>query len=154
MRSVLRLLASGLVLSFLFVASAYSQGSQTGGITGVVTDQGGALVKGATVDVISATTGRSERTVTVGEDGSFTASLLPPGTYTLEVTANNFKKASVAGVKVNITETTRQDVSLEVGKIQETVNVEAAPSLINPSSAQTGQAIDSQTLNTLPLASR
>lgn len=153
MRSVLRLLASGLVLSFLFVASAYSQGSQTGGITGVVTDQGGALVKGATVDVISASTGRSERTVTVGEDGSFTATLLPPGTYTLEVTANNFKKASVAGVKVNITETTRQDISLEVGKIQETVNVEAAPSLINPSSAQTGQAIDSQTLNTLPLAS-
>jgi hypothetical protein len=44
-------------------------------------------------------------------------------------------------------------VSLEVGKIQETVNVEAAPSLINPSSAQTGQAIDAQTLNTLPLAS-
>jgi hypothetical protein len=153
MRSVLRLLASGLVLSFLFVASAYSQGSQTGAITGVVTDQGGALVKGATVDVISSTTGRSVRTVTVGEDGSFTASLLPPGSYTLEVTANNFKKAAVAGVKVNITETTRQDVSLEVGKIQETVNVEAAPSLINPSSAQTGQAIDSQTLQTLPLAS-
>ncbi|MGH9929850.1 MAG: TonB-dependent receptor domain-containing protein, partial [Pyrinomonadaceae bacterium] len=71
----------------------------------------------------------------------------------LEVTANNFKKAVVAGVKVNITETARQDVSLEVGKIQEIVNVEAAPSLINPSSAQTGQAIDAQTLNTLPLAS-
>ena len=153
MRSVLRLLASGLVLSVLFVASAYSQGAQTGGITGVVTDQGGALVKGATVDVISATTGRAERTVNVGDDGSFTASLLPPGSYTLEVTAPNFKKAVIAGVKVNITETTRQDVSLEVGKIQETVNVEAAPSLINPSSAQTGQAIDSQTLNTLPLAS-
>ena len=43
MRSVLRLLASGLILSFLFVASVYSQGTQTGGITGVVTDQGGAL---------------------------------------------------------------------------------------------------------------
>ena len=153
MRSVLRLLASGLVLSFLFVASAYSQSTLTGGITGVVTDQGGALVKGATVEVISDTNGRSIRTVTVGEDGAFTATLLPPGTYTLEVTANNFKKAVVAGVKVNITETTRQDVGLEVGKIQETVNVEAAPSLINPSSAQTGQAIDAQTLNTLPLAS-
>ncbi|HEV7681484.1 MAG TPA: carboxypeptidase-like regulatory domain-containing protein [Pyrinomonadaceae bacterium] len=153
MRSVLRLLASGFVLSFLFVASVYSQGTQTGGITGVVTDQGGALVKGATVEVISETTGRSVRTVTAGEDGSFTATLLPPGSYNLEVTAANFKKAVVNGVKVNITETTRQDVNLEVGKIQETVNVEAAPSLINPSSAQTGQALDSQTLNTLPLAS-
>ena len=153
MRSVLRLLASGLVLSFLFVGSAYSQGAQTGGISGDVTDQSGALVKGATVDVISADTGRSVRTVTVGEDGSFTASLLPPGTYNVEVTASNFKKAVVSGVKVNITETTHLDIKLEVGKIQETVNVEAAPSLINPSSAQTGQAIDAQTLNTLPLAS-
>ena len=153
MRSVLRLLASGLVLSFLLLGSVYSQSTQTGGITGVVTDQGGSLVKGATVDVISETTGRSVRTVTVGEDASFTATLLPPGSYRIEVTANNFKKAVVGGVKVNITETTRQDVSLEVGKIQETVNVEASPSLINPSSAQTGQALDSQTLNTLPLAS-
>lgn len=153
MRSVLRLLASGLILSFLFVASAYSQGAQTGGITGVVTDQGGALVKGATVDVISETTGRSVRSVTAGDDGGFTATLLPPGMYRLEVTAANFKKAVVAGVQVRITETTRQDVSLEVGRIQETVNVEAAPSLINPSSAQTGQALDSQTLNILPLAS-
>src|SRR5882672_1900065 len=153
MRSGLRLLASGLILSFLFVASAYSQGTQTGGITGVVTDQGGAIVKGATVDVISEATGRSVRNVTVEDDGSFTATLLPPGNYRLEVTSANFKKAVVAGVKVNITETTRQDVSLEVGRIQETVNVEAAPSLINPSSAQTGQSLDSQTLNTLPLAS-
>ena len=153
MRSVLRMLASGLVLSFLFVASVYSQGSQTGAITGDVTDQSGALVKGATVDVISSDTGRSVRTVTVGEDGSFTASLLPPGTYNIEVTANNFKKGVVSGVKVNITETTHLDVKLEVGKIQETVTVEAAPSLINPSSAQMGQAIDAQTLNTLPLAS-
>src|SRR5438874_5241292 len=153
MRGVLRLLASGLILSFLFVASAYSQGTQTGGITGVVTDQGGAVVKGAAVEVISEDTGRSVRSVTAGEDGAFTATLLPPGSYRLEVTAATFKKAVVAGVKVNITETTRQDVSLEVGRIQETVNVEAAPSLINPSSAQTGQALDAQTLNTLPLAS-
>ena len=153
MRSVLRLLASGLILSFCLVGSVYSQSTQTGGITGSVSDQSGAYVKGATVDVISETTGRSVRTVTVGDDGAFTATLLPPGLYRLEVTANNFKKAVVAGVKVNITETTRQDVSLEAGKIQEVVNVEAAQSLINPSSAQTGQALDSQTLQTLPLAS-
>jgi len=153
MRSVLRLLASGLILSFLLVAGVYSQSTQTGGITGVVTDQGGSLINGATVEVISETTGRSVRTVVVGEDGSFTATLLPPGGYRLEVTAKNFKKAVVAGVKVNITETTRQDVSLEAGRIEETVNVDASPSLINPSSAQTGQALDSQTLNTLPLAS-
>jgi hypothetical protein len=153
MRSLLRLLASGLILSSLFVVSAYPQAIQTGGITGVVTDQGAALVKGASVDVISESTGKSVRTVTTGDDGGFTANLLPPGNYRLEVTARNFKKAVVAGAQVRITETTRQDVSLEAGRIEETVNVEATPTLINTANATTGQPIDAQTLRTLPLAS-
>ena len=153
MRSVLRLLASGLILSFLFVASAYSQGSQTGGITGVVTDQKGALVKGAAVDIISELTGQSVRTASTDDEGRFGASLLPPGTYRLQVTATNFKKGVVSGVPVRITETARQDVVLEPGRIEETVNVEATPSLINTESAITGQSLEGQTIRSLPLAS-
>ncbi len=153
MRSVLRLLASGLILSFLFVASAYSQGSQTGGITGVVTDQRGALVKGATVDIISELTGQSVRTATTDDEGRFGASLLPPGTYRLQVTATNFKKAVVSGVSVRITETVRQDVALETGRIEETVNVQATPTLINTESAITGQPLEGETIRSLPLAS-
>jgi hypothetical protein len=153
MRSVLRLLASGLILSFLFVASAYPQGSQTGGITGVVTDQTGALVKGATVDIVSELTGQSTRAVTTDDEGRFGASLLPPGAYRLQVTATNFKKGVVSGVSVRITETVRQDVVLEPGRIEESVNVEATPSLINPESAITGQSLEGQTIRSLPLAS-
>src|SRR2546426_2227365 len=152
MRSVLRLLVSGLLVG-LFCVIASAQAIQTGGITGVVTDKNGGLVTGATVDVISEATGKSVRMPTTGGDGGFAVTLLPPGTYRLEISAPNFKKAVVAGVEVRITETTRQDVSLEPGNIQETVNVEATATLINPSSATTGQALDGQTLRTLPLAS-
>src|SRR2546427_4088326 len=137
MRSVLRVLASGLLVG-LFVVIAAGQAIQTGGINGVVTDKSGALVAGATVDVISEATGRSVRTVTTGDDGGFSLTLLPPGSYRLEVSAANFKKEIVAGVKVETTQTTRQAISLEPGRIEETVNVEATPSLINPSSATTG----------------
>ena len=153
MRSVLRLLASVLVLGFLFVGSAYSQGTQTGGLTGVVTDQGGALVRGATIEVIDESTGKSVRTITTADDGGYATALLPPGKYRLEITATNFKKAVVQGVAIRITETTRQDVTLEAGRIEETVNVETTPSLINPASAVTGQSVDAQTLQRLPLAS-
>ena len=153
MRSVLRLLASGFILSFLLVAQVYSQGAQTGGITGVVSDPSTALVKGATVDIISEATGTSVRNITAGDDGTYSATLLPPGQYRLEVTAANFKKAVVSGVQVRIQETTRQDVVLEVGNVNESVNVEATQSLINPTSAVTGQSLDSRTLQTLPLAS-
>src|SRR5436190_825144 len=153
MRSLLRLLASGLVLTLLFVAAAYSQAIQTGGITGVVSDQSSGLIKSATVEIVSERRGTSVRSLTTGDDGAFSVSLLPPGNYRIEVSAQNFKKAVVAGVQVRITENTRQDVSLQAGRIEETVNVEATPSLINPSSAQTGQAVDAQTLRQLPLAS-
>ncbi len=152
MRSVVRLLASGLLV-VLFVVVVSGQAIQTGGITGIVTDKSGALVTGATVDVISEGTGKSVRTMTTGDDGGFSVTLLSPGTYRLEISATNFKKAVVAGVHVNITETTRQDVSLEAGNISETVNVEATPTLINPTSAVTGQPLEGQTLRTLPLAS-
>src|SRR3989475_11066243 len=153
MRRVFRLLTSVFILSFLLVAAAYSQGTQTGGITGVVTDQGGALVKGATVEIISETTGNSVRRIVTGDEGSYNINLLQPGAYRVEVTAPNFKKAVIADVQVRITESTRQDISLTAGRIEEVVNVEATPSLINTTSATTGQAVDSQTLQNLPLAS-
>src|SRR5712692_631750 len=153
MRSVSRFFASGFVLVFVFAAVAFSQASQTGGITGVVTDQSNAIVRGATVDIFDVGTGKSVRTVTTDDEGHFGASLLPPGAYRLEVTAANFKKAVVSGVKVEISGTVRQDVTLEAGKIEETVNVEATPTLINTENSQTGQALDAQTLRTLPLAS-
>jgi hypothetical protein len=153
MRSVLRFLASGLLTSLLFATVAFSQGSQTGGITGVVTDPQGAVVPGATVNVISDSTGKTERTITTGADGSYAATLLPPGTYHLEITASNFKQSNISGVQVRINETTRQDLTLAVGNVQERVEITATPSLINAVSPAMGQAINAQTLQTLPLAS-
>jgi Carboxypeptidase regulatory-like domain/TonB dependent receptor-like, beta-barrel len=152
MRSLFRFLTT-LVVTFVFAGVAYSQAIQTGGITGVVTDQTDSLVKGATIEVIARSTGNTVRSVITEDDGRFTANLLPPGLYRLEITAPNFKKAIVDGVQVTITETTRQDIRLEAGRIEETVNVSATPTLINPENATTGQALDSQTLATLPLAS-
>lgn len=152
MRCPLRL-ASAALLSLMCAICVFAQASQTGGITGVVTDSGGALVSGATVDVISESTGKSERTATTAGDGGYSITLLKPGHYRLEISAPNFKKAVVAAVQVRIGESTRQDVTLEAGRIEETVNVEASTSLINPSSAVTGQPLGAETLRTLPLAS-
>jgi hypothetical protein len=131
----------------------FAQASQTGGITGVVTDPGGALVQGATIDLVNESTGKSERTATTGGDGGYSFTLLKPGSYRLEITAQNFKKAVITAVPVRIGESTRQDVALEAGRIEETVNVEASATLINPSSAVTGQPLTAEQLRELPLAS-
>src|SRR5215467_6500737 len=152
MRSALRL-ASAAIFSLLCAISVFAQASQTGGITGVVSDPSGALVSGATVDIINEGTGKSVRTATTAGDGGYSITLLPPGAYRIEITAPNFKKAVVSAVQVRIGESSRQDVTLEAGRIEETVNVEAGTSLINPSSAVTGQPLGAETLRTLPLAS-
>src|SRR5690349_18474819 len=152
MRSALRFLSAA-ILGLLYTASVFAQASQTGGVTGVVSDSKGALVSGATVDVINESTGKSERTATTAGDGGYSITLLKPGAYRLEITAWNFKKAVVVDVQVRIGEIARQDVALEAGRIEETVNVEATTSLINPSSAVTGQPLGAETLRTLPLAS-
>src|SRR5882672_5648812 len=98
MRSVLRFLSSGLVVG-LFMAVVSGQAIQTGGITGVVTDKSGALVPGATVNVISEGTGQTARSTTTGDDGGFSVNLLTPGSYRVEISAANFKKAVVADVR-------------------------------------------------------
>lgn len=152
MRSALRL-ASAAILSLLCAICVFAQASQTGGITGVVSDASGALISGANVDVVNDSTGKSERTATTAGDGGFSITLLTPGSYHLEITAPNFKKAVVSAVQVRIGEITRQDITLEAGRIEETVNVEAGTSLINPSSAVTGQPLGAETLRQLPLAS-
>jgi hypothetical protein len=105
------------------------------------------------VEVTNLSTGKTERSATTAGDGGYSFTLLSPGSYRLEITAPNFKKAIVSPVGVRIGETTRQDVTLEAGRIEETVNVEASASLINPSSAVTGQPLGSETLRQLPLAS-
>jgi len=152
MKYAFRFLASGLLL-FLLVASSLAQGIQTGAIAGVVMDKNGAVVAGANVDAINEKTGKSERSMTTGDDGGYNLTLLPPGTYRVEVIATNFKKAVINGVVARITETTRQDVTLETGNVEERVEVQATPTLINSESAVTGQGLEGQTIRTLPLPS-
>jgi hypothetical protein len=79
--SPLRLIACGLAILVFSAVSAWGQSATTGALTVVVKDPGGAVIVGANVSVDNgAGTTRAGQT---GADGSFTFTLLPPGTYTL-----------------------------------------------------------------------
>src|SRR5690349_9453348 len=97
-----------LVLSLFLTGIAFSQGVQSGAISGSVTDPSGAVIGEATVTVVNDATKNVERKVTTTGDGLFSATLLPPGGYTVTVTKSGFKTFSQK-VQVLLTETTRVD---------------------------------------------
>src|SRR5262245_53847777 len=114
-----------LLLSLMMLASvAFGQGSQSGAIAGAVTDPSGAVISGATVTVTNTATNHVERTVVTTGDGLFSATLLPPGEYSISVKAGGFKSLTQK-VSVQLNQTTRADAILQVGAATETVEVSA-----------------------------
>src|SRR5438045_9791549 len=103
--------ASKLCLAALAVLALlgqmFAQGGATGAITGTVEDPSGAVVSGAEVRIVNRDTGVLTRTVKADANGSFTAPLLPAGTYTVAVKSPGFQEATFSGIPVRVTETTR-----------------------------------------------
>src|SRR4029077_17085755 len=71
----------------------------SGDITGILTDQSGAAVPGATVTVTNVTTNR-QRVLSTTSDGAYTAASLPPGEYRLETSLSGFTSIRRDGVRV------------------------------------------------------
>jgi hypothetical protein len=143
-----------LAFLLLFVSWApalFAQGAATGAISGTVQDQSGGLVAGAQVTVASEATGEVVRELTTDSTGSFTATLLPVGSYSVRVSASGFAATKFTGVQVRLTETTRMTAALRVSQAAEIVTVSAQVTTINTANAATGQALDSTTVSTLPL---
>jgi hypothetical protein len=152
--SITSKLAVLLLLSLCFGSLAFAQGGATGAIGGVVQDASGAVIANAKVSVKSEATGEVLRQVTTDTSGLFTASLLPVGSYTVEVNAAGFPDTKFPGVVVSITETTRMTAVLKVSTVKEVVEVQSQVEQVNTTDATTGQSLGAQTITDLPLATR
>ena len=141
---------SRVFLLLLLAGTAFSQSAQSGAIAGSVKDPSGAVVASATITVTNNATKNVERTLVSSRDGLFSATLLPPGDYTVNIQAPGFKPFS-GEVEVSLNQTARLDAQLQVGAASETVEVTTNSVLVNTESAVTGTPIDSQTMQALPL---
>jgi hypothetical protein len=136
------------------IAQAIAQGGATGAITGVVQDSSGAFIANAEVRITNQGTKVLERTVKTGPDGSFTATLLPVGTYTVSIQSAGFARSDFSDTVVRVTETTRMTAKLIPQAVQEHIEVQAQVQAIDTADATTGQALDSGTIRALPLATQ
>src|SRR5215813_13962477 len=130
-----------LALAVMLVAATAAMAQDTTGATlrGVVKDQKGALVPGATLTLTSTGTGDSRQTKS-GDSGSFVFTAVAPGSYTLKTEADGFKTSEQANLRLAPSENRSLDVALEVGIKTEVINVNAED--LVPIKTDTGERSD------------
>src|SRR6201996_749744 len=153
--SMNRILASGFLLLLLISKPTFIFGQAVGGgsIQGTVTDGTGSAVGGATVEAVQTESGL-QRTVTSGADGGYNIPSLPVGPYTLKVTANGFSTYDQSGIVIQVGNELRIDVKLQVGGVSQTVQVQAAASMVQTEDQSISQVVDRQRTVDLPLNGR
>ena len=154
MSSSLQKLVGITAIALMLISQASAQGGATGAITGTVQDTTGAIIANAEVQITNQDTKLLERTVKTGADGSFTAPLLPVGTYTVTIHSAGFAQADFPNIAVRVTETTRLIAKLSPQAVQQKIEVQAEVQTVDTTDATTGQAIDTGTVRALPLATQ
>lgn len=139
----------------LTLLSASTLGAQvtTGTILGTVRDHTGAVVAGAVVVVTETNKGTSQNYQT-DEMGGYNAPFLVPGTYSVSVEQQGFKKEVRTGIVVQVDQKARIDFTLSVGAVTETISVVGAAPLIKSDSSELGEVITEQSIREMPLNGR
>lgn len=124
--------------------------SDRGTITGTISDPAGAVVANAPVQIRNIETGAIYK-VGSSATGNYTLSQLPAGQYEISVTVPGFKKYVRQGITVEVAQTYRVDVKLEVGSNTESVTVTEAAPLLKTESGELSHTVSSQTIDSLPV---
>jgi hypothetical protein len=138
-----------LVLSFLLVTAAFAQTSETGAITGKVSQAGTAL-PGVTIEVRSPNL-QGVRTDVTDAQGNFRFTLLPPGNYSLTSSLSGFNVVKQQNIAVGIGRTVTLDVTMSPAAAETIVVTGAAP-VVDVTSNTSGANVTAETMRTLPIA--
>jgi Carboxypeptidase regulatory-like domain len=124
-----------------------------GTVTGVVSDQSGAMMTQAEVTLVDTEKGFTF-TAKSDDKGRYLFRAVPPGVYNMSVKATGFKDQARSGIKVDVSQNVGVDVTMPIlGKIV-TMTVSTAAPLLGTEDATTGQVVDRKLINDLPLLDR
>ena len=138
-------------LSGILVLPVFGQG--TSSIRGVVADEQGGVLPGATVIATHVATGTFRETVT-GGGGQYLLPSLPPGGHSLTVTMPGFRQLITENITLQVGETGTVDLALQIGALEESITVSGESPLVDLTSAQVGGNVASEELRDLPSSSR
>src|SRR5262245_8874018 len=141
-----------LIAAFLSASSSlWAQSATTGALRGTVVDPTGAVVPGVTVTLVNATTGQMQTTMTDAK-GLYGFSLLSPGTYDVDFSAQGFKTSRALSVVINVSEAPDFDAELEAGESEERIPCRCQ--LSETATSSSGTLVDSKTITAVPLTTR
>jgi hypothetical protein len=127
--------------------------STFGSVAGSVTDASGAAVADAQVTLTNLGTAE-KRVQPTGGDGLYLFPNLLPGQYSIEIEKAGFKKYSRPAVTVQVNQSSHIDAALELGNVNQVVEVTAETPLLQPETSSLGTVVGTRTANELPLNGR
>ena len=140
------------VMAVLAVSRLHAQAS-TATIVGTVTDQSGAQIPGATIQVRNIGTGASQNVLT-DEQGRYRVPNLNIGNYEMEATLTGFQTVVRRGITLTVGSEPVIDFSLQVGQAQETITVDTQVSQVETRATAVGSLVESTQMRELPLNGR
>ncbi len=151
-RRYMLILPAWLLSIFMGTLAAFGQ-EITGSIAGIIRDQSGAVIAGATVTLVNTNTNVVVRTVKTDTGGEYTAPLLPIGTYSVTADAPGFAKAAKE-IVVDVNDRLTMNFSLKVGATTTEVTVEAVGAQVDQQSATAAGLVTGTQIRELSLNSR
>ncbi len=144
------LVCFSLFLTALCARSVHAQAIHEGKLTGTVTQEDGAVLPGATVDIAGPQLLGGKRSAVTSGDGTYLFLNVPKGVYVITTGLAGFKTIVRDNVEVSADATSTVNVVLPVGAVTETVTVSAETPLIDEKTSTTDSRIDHAMLEKLP----
>lgn len=142
-----------LVSTLLLAISAAIAQTSTSEVNGTITDPTGAATAGAVVKLVNQET-KIEIQTTTNNDGYYRFVNVKPGKYTVITEVTGFKRTITAPFSLGVSETSTQNISLQVGNVAETVEVTNGSEVIQSSTTELGTVIPERAVQELPLNGR
>jgi carboxypeptidase family protein/TonB-dependent receptor-like protein len=139
------------IAALVCAAPALLAQETTGTISGRILDPQGLAVPGVTV---TATGAQGAKNTVTDSEGRYTIPFLIPGTYTVRAEIQGFKPVERTGVEVRLGQAVEMPLTMELGGVQETIQVTGTPTVIDSTSTTIGANLDSTTLSRLPVGRR
>jgi hypothetical protein len=140
---------AGICCRLAFASLAFAQGGGNT-ITGIITDQTGAVVANVPIEARNLATGLVYTAASTAT-GNYTIGELPVGTYEVTVAVQGFKKYVRSGLDLAAAQTYRVDIALQLGSAAESVTVTESAPLLNTESGELGHSVANETLDSLPV---